>query len=168
MMREIPTRSQPLRGNGHTATQTDISEGLEETKPWSKPPSHDIEQLRRAGISISAELIVAATRAAQGSEASEIGADSQLNAAGRFVAARGAQFAPAADIVQLVEELKLELSDDRRNLSVESLVELWALAEPNLVDDERRELWPLVVRRLGGGEAKVELSRNGAAQGGGY
>lgn len=134
----------------------------------SSPPGRverEIAQLRSAGTTVSAEFIVAAAQISESREVSEEDPASLPSAAGRFVAARQAQFHSPHDVAELVGELERALSSKKRD--TDQLLALWSLAEAHLLEEEIGELRLEVLKHLDGGAICPESSRGLAQQGGG-
>lgn len=130
---------------------------------------NQLEKLRKIGVVLTAESIIASAGVAASSDrAKEAEASSAVN--GRFVAAANLQLATAADIEEGLAELKSMLgrtgskrSDDARDKAID----LWCLIEPSLSADEQREIWPALLRHLGDSGKPIPFSRGDRHQGGG-
>jgi len=131
--------------------------------------SGDLAKLRELGLVCSAEFVVQSSFPARSVEQTSDSVVPAANAAGRFVAARGAPFG-ADEVGSVLEELKQALGDEKQKSreSIDDLLELWAIAEPHLMEAEVQEFWPRILRRLSDGvEAAPVLSRSDERTGGG-
>ncbi|MGS1015607.1 hypothetical protein [Allosphingosinicella humi] len=131
--------------------------------------SGDLAKLRELGLVCSAEFVVQSSFPARSVERTSDSALPVASAAGRFIAARGAPFG-ADEVGFVLEELKQALGDEKQKSreSIDDLLELWAIAEPHLMEAEVQEFWPRILRRLSDGvEAAPVLSRSDERTGGG-
>lgn len=140
----------------------------EEHRTDKSPLSRELEQLRRAGVVITSDSVIAAASPTTSSNRTAIHNAGSVAARGRFVAAGGAQFARGTDFDEAVESLRGLLSGSRHSeAAVDEAVELWTLLEPSLGEEERRHLWPLLLRHLGEADTRIAPSRGFGRQGGG-